>query len=122
MIEIVRTVGTVTILRLSGSLDASVSIQTGEELRKLLAEGRRRLVLDLEQLEFIDSSGLSALLATLRAARREGGDLVLLRLPEVVRPAIELTRLDRVFSITDDESAALEAIGESAVAVDAAGG
>ena len=122
MIETVRTVGTVTILRLRGSLDASVSIQTGEELRKLLAGGHRRLVLDLEQLDFIDSSGLSALLATLRAARREGGDLVLLRLPEVVRPAIELTRLDRVFSITDDEAAALEAVGESAVPVDAARG
>lgn len=123
MIETIRSVGTVTLLSLSGSLDASVSMQAGEDLRKLLAEGRRRLVLDLQHLDFIDSSGLSALLATLRAARREGGNLVLLRLPEVVRPAIELTRLDRVFSIADDEPAALAAAaGPVSAATDAGNG
>lgn len=121
MIETVSSVGNITILRISGSLDASVSMQVGEALSRHVAEGRSRLVLDLQQLEFIDSSGLSALLAALRATRREGGDLVLLRLPSVVRPAIELTRLDRVFSIVDDEPAAL-AVAAGRVGATAASG
>ena len=68
---------------------------------------RARLVLDLQALRRIDSSGLSALLSVLKAARAAGGDVVLLSPSATVASILRLTRLDQILEAYDDEGTAL---------------
>jgi anti-sigma B factor antagonist len=77
------------------------------EIQERIASGTNRLVLDLAAVEFADSSGLTAILACVNAARRQGGEVALLRPMPRVRALIELTRLDDIVAVTDDESTAV---------------
>jgi anti-sigma B factor antagonist len=61
-----------------------------------VAEGRDRVVVDFSQVVFIDSSGLGALIAGLKATRQAGGDLRIAHVPEQVMTVLRLTNLDRV--------------------------
>jgi anti-sigma B factor antagonist len=85
-------------------------------LQECIAQGSARLVLDLSRVEFADSSGLSAILACVTAARRRGGDVALLSPMPRVRALVELTRLDDVVAVVDDESIAIERVHGRAAA------
>ena len=65
-------------------------------VERTIAAGRALLVVDLDQTVFMDSSGLGALVAGLRAARAAGGDLRIARPTEQVLTVLELTTMDRV--------------------------
>lgn len=84
------------VVRLDGRLDllsaASVKLRLAQEV----ADGRRQIVVDLEAVDFIDSSGLGALISGLKAARVAGGDLRIARPREQARTVLRLTTLDRV--------------------------
>ena len=86
----------VTVLRPHGRL----TMVTAPELRKVVADtvgsGRARLVVDLSGIEFMDSSGLGALVAGLKTARQAGGDLRIAGLGPQVATVLQLTNLDRV--------------------------
>lgn len=107
----VRDQGDVTLVRMSGELDAAASPRLNEALDRLLTDGRRRLVLDLEEVMLIDSSGLSALVRLLKQVRGQGGRLGLAALQPPVRRVFDLTRLARSFDLYDDVAAALRAAG-----------
>ena len=100
--------GPVEILRLHGTLDALVTSDLRREVKEIVASGRTRLLFDLGAVTFVDSSGLSVLITALNAARAAGGDVALLGLSKDVRAIVELTRLHRVFTIQEDERAAVE--------------
>jgi anti-sigma B factor antagonist len=70
-------------------------------------------VINLASVDFIDSSGLSALVKGLKRCREYGGDLVLCQLQHTVRTIFELTRLDSAFKIHPDEQSALQSIEQS---------
>lgn len=78
-------------------------------LQKINA-GMTQLVIDLHQVEYIDSSGLSVLISALKRIEQLDGDIVLLSPTAGVRSLIELTRLHQVFAIYEDETAAIEYI------------
>jgi anti-sigma B factor antagonist len=107
----VRDEGHATLVRMSGELDAVTSPRLSEELDRLLTDGRRRLVLDLEEVTLIDSSGLSALVRLLKQVRGQGGRLGLAALQPSVRRVFDLTRLALSFDLYDDVAAALRAAG-----------
>lgn len=90
------------VLVLRGRLDAVTAPQLKSKLKGLVADGHDQLVVDLTEVPFIDSSGLSALVSGLRAAREAGGTLKLIGLNEQTRTAFRLTQLDRVFEIFPD--------------------
>lgn len=96
---------------LSGTLDAWSEPDTRAALKAILAGGRSRLVLELSALKRIDSSGVSALLSVLKAARSGGGDVVLLTPSPAVVSVLRLTRLDQILEAFDDEAAALARLG-----------
>jgi anti-anti-sigma factor len=77
-----------------------LNMAAAPELRKYLDEvfedGSNRLVLDLSETSFIDSSGLGALIGALKRARSRGGDLRIAAPSEQVRMVLGLTNLDRV--------------------------
>lgn len=79
-------------------IDAAVAIQFKDGLREMTMEGPMRVVLDLSQVSFIDSSGLGAVVAAMK--QLEGGRrLELAALTPNVQKVFRLTRMDRVFTI-----------------------
>jgi anti-sigma B factor antagonist len=107
-----RQVDGVTIVDLSGRLkegeDISVLRDTVEDL---LGKGHKKILLNLGDVNHIDSSGLSALLRALTAVRNQGGELKLLHLTKKVHDLLQTTNLHTVFDVRDDETAAIAAFG-----------
>ena len=83
-----------------GELDCANAHLLAEELGGLLGEGTCRLTVDLADMTFIDSTGLATLVWALRAARAEGGDLVLHGPTRCARKVLAITGADRFFVIT----------------------
>ena len=102
-----QTRGSAEIARLPDRLVLANAAAVRSEIQQRIASGSSHLVLDLAAVEFADSSGLSAILACVNSARRSGGEVALLRPMPRVRALIELTRLDDVVTVTDDEVAAV---------------
>lgn len=102
-----RNVEGIDIVALSGRLVIADVPQIRQKLLAIIEQGNGKLILHLAEVGFMDSSGLSVLVSVFKAARVRGGDIVLLGLSPTVRSLIELTRLQQVFSIFDDEAAAV---------------
>ncbi len=85
------------------SLDGRLTLVSAPQLRTAITEavdsGRTRVVVDLTEVGFMDSSGLGALVAGLKKARQEGGDLRLTGVNQQVSTVLELTNLDRVLQV-----------------------
>jgi len=96
-----RHIGSVQIFSFPAAieLEGEASVSFKEVVGKLVGSGARQIVMDLENVGFIDSSGLGALISLLKAVRCEGGDLKLACLSGAVRTVLEVTRLMRVFEI-----------------------
>jgi anti-sigma B factor antagonist len=89
-------------IALSGELDIATAPQLEEEVQRLEAEGRRLIVIDLRGLEFMDSSGLRALLAADTRARERGARVVIVRGDDRIQRVLRITRLDERLEIVDD--------------------
>ena len=92
---------------LRGELDIERAYLFDEELRRVEDRRPRCLVLDLRELEFLDSSGLSRLLAARRRAQRAGRRLVIVRGPESVDRVFGLALLSSAFEMVSDVPARL---------------
>lgn len=99
--------GKAEIARLPERLVLTNAAAVRNEIQARISSGTNRLVLDLAAVEFADSSGLSAILACVNSARRDGGEVALLSPMPRVRALIELTRLDDVVAVTEDETTAV---------------
>ncbi|WP_295447325.1 STAS domain-containing protein [uncultured Thiodictyon sp.] len=100
----------IDVVRLPNRLLMADAADARTQLKELLLHGNGRLVLDLTQTEFMDSSACGALVGSLQTARKKGGDVYLFGMSSNVRALFELTRLHTVFQIFDDEAAALRAM------------
>src|ERR1700683_490534 len=110
-----RRAGDVAILDVSGRATIGESADTmSRELQKLVAEGNRKVVVNLALVTQIDSTGLSALVRAFVSLERSGGAMKLLRPNGNVRHVLELTRLIRSISTFEDETVALEAFVQPA--------
>lgn len=79
------------------------------KLKQLIEGGQRRIILNLGEVTYVDSVGLSTLVASYTSARRAGGDLKLLHLPRGVHQLLQITRLSTVFEIYENLEAARQA-------------
>jgi anti-sigma B factor antagonist len=109
----VRHSGDVTVVDLEGRLDAVSAPETRAELHELVERGYRKLVLNLREIGFIDSAGLGSLVSCLRRCAAEGGDLRLAEVPAFCRSIFQLTRLTRVFDVTQTEGEAVASFADS---------
>jgi anti-sigma B factor antagonist len=90
-----------TVIRVNASrIDAPTALQFKEDMRALTSSGSGRFVLDLAQVDFIDSSGLGAVVASMKQLL-PGQTLELAALQPVVEKVFRLTRMDTVFAIHD---------------------
>jgi anti-sigma B factor antagonist len=103
-----RQAGDVTVLDMSGKItigEGSVALRTG--VRRLLEEGKKRILLNLGQVSYIDSSGIGELVSSYTAINKEGGQLKLLNLTQKLQDLLTITKLLTVFDTYDNEADAL---------------
>ena len=104
-----RTVNDVTVLDLKGKM----TLGEGDELLKdkinsLLAAGRKKLLLNLEGVPYIDSAGLGEVVRTYTTVSRQGGSLKLLNLTKRIEDLLSITKLLTVFETYDSEGEAVQ--------------
>jgi anti-sigma B factor antagonist len=91
-----------------GRLNMVAARQLKEVLADLVGSGTSRIVVDMAETTFLDSSGLGALIGGLKSARQAGGDLRIARPVPAVTTVFELTNLDRVLRARDDVETAFD--------------
>jgi anti-sigma B factor antagonist len=84
------------VLKPTGRLNMVAAPALKTLIEETVASGKPRIVIDLTEVAFIDSSGLGALIGGLKATRQAGGDLRIAHVPEQVMTVLRLTNLDRV--------------------------
>jgi len=99
--------GATTLLRLRGDLELNTAPGLREALVRAIDEGRR-IVVDMEAVDFLDSAGLGILVGGLKRARERDGDLQLICSSRAVLRPLQLTGLDRAFTIHAGREDALE--------------
>lgn len=112
-----RQVGNVTIVDISGRIvlgEESAALR--ELVCDLLGKEQKKILLNLSDVNYIDSSGLGNLVSAFTSARKQGGELKLLNLTNKVHDVMQITRLYTVFEILDDEATAVKSFGQSAAA------
>lgn len=103
-----RQAGDVTVLDMSGRItigEGSVALRTA--IRRLLEEGKKKILLNLGGVGYIDSSGIGELVSSFTAINKESGQLKLLKLTQKLRDLLAITKLLTVFDTYDDEQEAL---------------
>jgi anti-sigma B factor antagonist len=90
-------------VELSGELDIATAPKLEEEMQRLEGQSHALVVLDLRGLEFMDSSGLRALLAVETRARAGGARVVVVRGDERIQRLLQMTRVDERLELVDDE-------------------
>jgi len=89
------------------------STRLREALQKLIADGKRKIVLNLAELTYIDSAGIGLLVASFASMSRSGGQMKLSNLNSRVKDVLLITKLLTVFEVYDDEAAALDSFAET---------
>ena len=104
-----RQAGDVTVLDMSGKItigEGSVALRTA--IRRLLEEGKKRILLNLAGVSYVDSSGIGELVSSYTAiGKEEGGQLKLLNLTQKIRDLLTITKLLTVFDVYESEAEAL---------------
>jgi anti-sigma B factor antagonist len=104
-----RHVNNVLVLELEGRFDTQTVQPVRELIRNATSNAPAQLVVNLESVNFVDSTALSALVEGMKRSRQLQGDLRLCNLQQPVRMIFELTRLDRAFEIFTNEEEAIQA-------------
>jgi len=108
----VETSGGVDIIYVSGRLDLVGSNSLKDEIRRRLQEHRAQMILSLKKVDFINSSGLGAMVSMLKDVRLAGGRLVLSDLAPYVKEIFSITQLSNVFEIYEAEEQARATFGK----------
>jgi anti-sigma B factor antagonist len=101
--------GTLKLKVLDKRMDARSASEFKERVGSLIKAGNRRIALDLSEVEFIDSSGLGALVSVLRQLGDQG-EIAIGGVRDTVASLFKLTRLDKVFQLYPDPGKALSAV------------
>src|SRR5207237_3650666 len=95
------------VLQLEGEIDLHVSPEVAESLRTMIEKKPRRVVVDLANVTYLDSSGLAVLIEGMQNVQEYGGNFALANVQESVQHIFEIARLDQVFQIFPDVDSAL---------------
>ncbi|HKF20139.1 MAG TPA: STAS domain-containing protein [Candidatus Angelobacter sp.] len=104
-----RQVSGITVVDLSGRITLGEgSTVLRETVKDLLSKGQRKILLNLGDVTYIDSSGIGELVSAFTSVRNQGGELKLLNLTKKVHDLLQITKLYTVFDIKDDEATAIQ--------------
>jgi anti-sigma B factor antagonist len=103
-----RQVGDVTVLDVAGRITLGEgSSALRDALKDLAAKGNKKVLLNLGEVSYIDSSGIGELVSAFTSVTNQGGQLKLLGLNKRVKDLLQITKLYTVFEVHDDEPAAV---------------
>lgn len=103
-----RQVGDVTVIDAAGRITLGEGSSTfRDSLRDLTAKGNKKLLLNLGDISYIDSSGIGEMVSGFTSVTNQGGQLKLLNLTKRVKDLLQITKLYTVFEVFDDEAAAV---------------
>lgn len=99
----------ITVVEMSGRLTlGDATVQLRETMRGLLESGKKKIVLNLGEVGYIDSSGLGELVSNFTTVKNQGGELKLASLTQKVNDLLTVTKLYTVFEVHNDEAAAIQ--------------
>ena len=104
-----KKIGSISIIALGGRLDAYASSDVEQKLNALVDADEVRLVVNLERLDYISSSGLRVLLTSLKKVRKREGDIKLACLKPLIKEVFDVAGFSQLFSIYDLEDVAVQA-------------
>jgi anti-sigma B factor antagonist len=105
-----RQVDGITIVDLSGRITLGEgSVVLRDTIRDVVGQGHKKILLNLGDVTYIDSSGIGELVSGFTSVRNQGGELKLLNLTKKVHDLLQITKLYTVFDIKDDEASAIAA-------------
>ena len=107
-----KKTGEIELFELSGELDFHSTPQVRDKIQEVLQKQAKKVVFNLKGLTYIDSSGLAVFVETLQKMKRYNGKLVLTELTSGVRGVFEIAKLDKVFTLADSETEALQAVSQ----------
>ena len=108
-----RQVDSVTIVDLSGRITLGEgSTILRDIVREMIAKGNKKILLNLGDVTYIDSSGIGELVSAFTTVRNGGGELKLLNLTKKVHDLLQITKLYTVFDIKDDEANAIQSFSK----------
>jgi anti-sigma B factor antagonist len=103
-----RQVNGVTVVDMSGRITLGEgSVILRDTIRDLLGKAQKKILLNLGDITYIDSSGIGELVSAFTSVRNQGGELKLLKLTKKVHDLLQITKLYTVFDIKDDEASAV---------------
>jgi anti-sigma B factor antagonist len=104
-----RQVDGVAIVDLSGRITLGEgSVILRDTVRDLVGKGNKKILLNLGEVNYIDSSGIGELVSAFTTVRNQGGELKLLNLTKKVHDLLQITKLYTVFDVKDDETTAIK--------------
>ncbi len=104
----VKTTNDVKVLHCEGELDTQTSPDAQNQLKQLIEEGARKILVNFEQLEYISSAGVAVLLAAAKQLKAVDGELRVCGLNEVVKEVFEILCLMTILKVFGSESEALD--------------
>jgi anti-sigma B factor antagonist len=103
-----RQVEGVTILDLSGRITlGEASVVVRDVINNLMSNGNKKILLNLADVNYIDSSGIGVLVSSFTSVRSHGGELKLVNTSKRIRDLLQITKLYSLFDIKDDEATAV---------------
>ncbi len=104
----VKTTNDIKVLHFEGELDIQTSPDAQNQLKQLIEEGARKILVNFEQLEYISSAGVAVLLAAAKQLKAVDGELRVCGLNEVVKEVFEISGFMTILKVFGSESEAIE--------------
>ena len=98
----------ITMVVLRGEIGTETVSQFKDRIDAVVKEGHKRLIMDFQEVSYLNSMGLGVVAATLKKVKKDKGDLKLINLSPAVQDLFDLTRLTKVFDIFESEEDAIK--------------
>ncbi len=108
-----RDVGDIKVLEVAGEIDVYTAPQFKEGVNSVLSTGQKHLIINMEGVTYMDSSGFGTLLSATKRLRPQGGSVSLVKVTSAIDRILKITRLNTVFNTYNSVEEAIEAIKSS---------
>lgn len=102
----------IVVVTLRGEIGTETVNQFKDRIDQLVSEGQTKIIMDFQEVNYLNSMGLGVVAATLKKVKKSKGDLKLIKLSPAVQELFELTRLTKVFEIFESEDEALKSFSQ----------
>jgi len=98
----------ITLIVIRGEVGTETVNQFKEKMDQVVNDGKKKLIVDLQEVNYLNSMGLGVFAATLKKLKKSNGDLKLINLSPTVQELLERSRLDKVFDVFESEEEAVK--------------